>query len=425
MTDELESARGLLAAGDVPGAVRALRPVAETAPLPELAEVVAQAAAAIGFDDLTEAARAAAAAPEDPVALFHFGIGCTERGIAFLAVPALRAALRYAPGQLAIVGGLSDAFEREYRHGEAAALLAAHDAVLSAWPHRYLLVFNAVLADDLPLAREQFARLPAPEDRDWWPAYDRLRNMLRRAEIAATAGPLDGQDLRGWHFVITGGYLATMSPFGFAAGMTGRWAYTQDSHGQCRQTLDRVALVLAAADRRPRAVALLPGRGDRILGLAAAELLGLPTRPYTPDATDALVVAYDLRELDGELEPTLRDRADGRILVEHASCWTSPPPLSADITGLLGQHVVPPWESQLHITPDGVRDDLPADERPEAEIAADIVAADGTPDPGDGDTPADPDTALTAFVTTTHPAWLTGPRFAVDSPGPVRSNHFG
>ncbi|WP_306363531.1 hypothetical protein [Nocardia sp. CC227C] len=425
MTDVLESARGLLAAGDVPGAVRALRPAAETAPLPELAEVVAHAAAAIGFDDLAEAARAAAGAPGDPVALFHFGVGCAERGIAFLAVPALRAALRLAPGQPAILGSLSDALEREHRHGAAAELLAEHDAVLDAWPHRYLLVFNAVLADNLPLAREHAARLPAPEDPDWRPAYDRLRNMLRRAEFAADAGPLDHQDLRGWHFTITGGYLATLSPFGFNAGMTGRWAYTQDSHDQCRQTLDRLALVLAAAERRPRTVSLLPGRGDRILGLAAAELLGLPALPYTPDATDTLVVAYDLRELDDDLEPTLRDRTDGRILFEHASCWTSPPALSADVTGLLGQHVVPPWESRLRVTPDGVRDDLPADSRPESEIAADIVAADGTPDPGDGDTPADPDTAFTAFVTATRPAWLTGPRFSIDSPGPVRSSSFG
>lgn len=423
MTSELTEAHRLLAEGDAPGAVRTLRPAAETASVAELATVVQHAATLIGFDDLAEAARAAVAAPEDPVALFHFGSECGEHGLSFLAVPALRSALSYAPAAPAVLTELAYALECEYRHGEAVDVLAQHDSTLLPWPHRYLLVFNAVLAGDIAQAQAEFTRLPEPEDEQWLPAYERVRGMLRRAEIAATATSLDHRDLRGWHFTLTGGYLATLSPFGFTAGMTGRWAYTQDSIGQIRQTLDRLVLTLAATDRHPRTVSLLPGRDDRIVGLAAAELLGLPAQPYTPDSTDTLVVAYDLRTLDEALEPSLRERSDGRILYEHATCWTTPPLLNADISGLLHQTVVEPWGEGLRIGENGP-ESTPPDSRPEADIAADILRADSTPDPGDGDTPPDPDESFTAFVTATRSAWPLGPRFAIRSPGPVRSSSF-
>lgn len=53
--------------------------------------------------------------------------------------------------------------------------------------------------------------------------------MLRRTEGAAQAGPLDHRDLRGWHYALTGGYLAVLSPYGFDSSMTGRYAYLGDT----------------------------------------------------------------------------------------------------------------------------------------------------------------------------------------------------
>jgi len=48
---------------------------------------------------------------------------------------------------------------------------------------------------------------------------------------------LDRQDLRGWHYVLTGGILASLSPYGFDDGMTGRWAYLSDSVSRCAAAL--------------------------------------------------------------------------------------------------------------------------------------------------------------------------------------------
>ncbi|MFI5760997.1 hypothetical protein ACIA8F_08625 [Streptomyces sp. NPDC051563] len=405
MTDTLDEVRTLLKSGDLPGAVRSLRPRAETLPLAELARAVRALAEAAGFRDLAKAAKAAAKRPEDPQALYDLGYGCVEHGIAFLGTAPLRAALALVPDARPLLTELVSALEDEERHAEAAALLAARGDRLPAWPETYLLVHHTLLAGDLPGARAAAGRLPAPEDEAWAWAHARQRRMLTRAELAATAGPLDSTDLRGWQFALTGTLLGTLSPYGYDAGMTGRYAFLGDTHATCRRGLARLALALDAAGRRPATVSLLPGRSDRILGLAAATVLGLPAVPYEPGRPDTLVVAYDL----GEADPGLAERADGQILYEHATRWTSPPPVSADFSALQAQLVTEPWKD---------------DTRPEEEIARDIAAADPAADEGDGATPPDTDEAFRAYAAALAPGWLTGPRDRIGSPGPVPSSRF-
>ncbi|MFI6289131.1 hypothetical protein ACIBCM_31040 [Streptomyces sp. NPDC051018] len=423
MTSQLAGAQKLLDSGDIPGAVRALRPIAETTPLRDLAQVVRQLATAVGFEDLAGAAKTLTRKPDDPQALFDFGYGCIDRGISFLAVPALRQALRRVPDSRSLLSELVSALEGEHRHEEAAALLAERDAVLHAWPERYLLVYNSLLAGDLARAHDSVMRLPPPDDHSWEWAYGRISGMLHRAELAAGASPLDRRDLRGWHYTLTGGHLAVLSPYGFDAGMNGRYAYVQDSVEQCRRGLGRLALALRGAGREPRTVSLLPGRAQEILGVAAARVLALPLEPYDPQRTDTVVVAYDLNTVDRDLAESLRYRPDGQILYEHATCWTGPPAVGADMSGLLCQSVVEPWGPRLRAVDNGV-EQLPPDPRPEADIAAEIAEAAGEPDPGDGQTPDEPDEMFGAFVAATASAWATGPRSHLGSPGPVPSSRF-
>jgi hypothetical protein len=53
-------------------------------------------------------------------------------------------------------------------------------------------------------------RLPEPDDAAWRPAREKVRRMLALAGTVRAATPLDRQDLRGWHYVLTGGVLATL-----------------------------------------------------------------------------------------------------------------------------------------------------------------------------------------------------------------------
>ncbi|CAM5316264.1 hypothetical protein [Streptomyces avidinii] len=416
MTNAIDEVRRFLKKDDLPGAVRSLRPHAGSAPIPELAKAARALADAAGFKDLAGAAGVAAERPGEPQALYDFGYACVERGVAFLAVAPLREALRLLPDSRPLLAELVSALEDENRHTEAAALLSGRGGALPAWPETYLLVHHTLLAGDLDTAERVGHGLPAPEDPQWSGAHDRQIRRLartgraRRARSAAGhAVPLGRTDLRGWHYGLTGGLLGTLSPYGWDAGMTGRYAYLGDTHEQCRHGLARLALALEAAGRRPGTVSLLPGRSDRILGLAAARVLELPAVPYEPARTDTLVVAYDLNAADPDLVRTLHARVDGQILSEHATCWTDPPAVSADFSALLCQFVSPPWKD---------------DRRPEEEIALDIAAAAAGADEGDGATPPDPDEDFRAFVAAVATDWLTAPRDRVASPGPVPSSRF-
>ncbi|MFI9271744.1 hypothetical protein ACIGXM_13645 [Kitasatospora sp. NPDC052896] len=415
MNTELARAWELFAAGDPQGAMRTLRIAADALPSAEVAPLVEKLARGAGFDDLTEASAALAAHPEDATRLYEFGYSCVERGVPHLAVPALRASLALRPGRQTLLE-LAVALEDGERHADAVDLLQEHESRTADWPDRYLLVHNALMNGRLDLARQVFGTLTAP-DENWAPAADRIRRILARATDAA---PVDRTDLRGWHFTLTGGLLTTLSPFGFQQGMTGRWAFLQDSFDSCRYGLERLRAVLTAAGRRPTSVGLLPDRGSRALGLAAARLLGLPAVPYRPGTPDALVVAYDLNACDQELVGRLRDRAPGEVLYEHATCWTAPPVVPADVSTLLVQTVIAPWEPGLP----SAGDPMPADDRSPEDLAEAIRTASVEPDPGDGGTPADPDELLTSFAARVRGSWLTGPRDRVRSAGPVPSSRF-
>jgi hypothetical protein len=419
----------LLDSGDIPGALRRLRTDTDSLPLGEVALVVTRAAEGAGFDDLRQAAEALAARPEDPKALYEFGYACVERDVSYLAVPALREVLRSHPDALGVVRELVSAYEREGRHREAVELLGRHEGSLPPWPDRYLLVHNALMAGDLELARRQHALLADPEDPQWLPARQRQTRMLERAAAVAPTTPLDLSDLRGWQYVIGGSVLGTLSPYGFGAGMNGRFAWLQDTPEQCLRGLLRLQTLLEAAELRPRSVSLLPGRDSEILGRAAAGLLGLPAEPFTPGRENTVVVAYDLNGLldrpEGpELLGQLHERAAGQVLHEHASCWTDAPVVTADSVALLHQSAVTPWGERLRVGEDGEVGREPADERPAARIAEELLAADPAPDEGDGETPDDPDEAFAAFGTAVRGTWLRGERTALRSSGPVRSSRF-
>lgn len=322
------------------------------------------------------------------------------------------------------------ALEYDGQHAHAVAVLEERQPLLQ-WQHRFQYVYNALMAGRLDKAADGFGRLPEPADTAWAPAREKVRHMLARAGTVRAAAPLDWRDLRGWHYVLTGGILATLSPYGFGAGMTGRWAYLGDSAERCAQSLHRLRLILDAGGAAPESVALLPDRSSRILGAAASAMLGLPAADFDPGqaAERSLVVAYDLTGTDPGAVAALRKRAPGQILFERATCWTDPPRVTADISGLLGQKTVPPWAGHLRLLDDGTVGPGPADDRPAEAVAAGIAITRPGPDEGDGSTPPDPDEALRRFAeTVTAPGtgghdggWLGGIREYIPDAGPVPS----
>ena len=427
MSDVLAKAWELVDAGDVQGAVWQLRAHAADVTATTIAPLVERVARLADMPDLAAASAALAADPGSPQALYDYGYQCVDSGASFLAVPALGEALRLAPDARGVLVELVTALEHEERHGEAVAVLREREAGLPAWPEGYLLAYNALMSGDVEAARAAWTALPEPvgEDQRWEPAFARLRRMLDRAAVAQEFCPLDGHDLRGWHFVLTGGVLTTLSPWGFDAGMNGRWGYIQETLGSCLWGLRRLRLVLDTAGCAPCSVSLLPDRSSHIMGLAAAQVLGLPAEPYAAGRSDTVVVAYDLGEVDDTIVSGLRERVPGQVLFEHATCWTTPPAASADVSTLLAQFSTPPWGRGLRRGADGSVERMPADDRPAEEVAAGILQADDTPDSGDEQTPADPDEVLASFVARLAGHRPNGPRWSPNSPGPVHSGRLG
>src|SRR4029078_12210492 len=118
----------------------------------------------------------------------------------------------------------------------------------------------------------------------------RIEGYLARADAARGHAPLDATDLRGWHFVLTGGLLLHISPHGFDEGMRGRYAFVPDSPATCFEGIRRVALVLDALDHRPERVLAPADRASAILAPATAIALNLPNQAWRPHHA-ALVVA--------------------------------------------------------------------------------------------------------------------------------------
>ncbi len=436
MTEELSKAHDLLASGDVSGLLRQLRWHGDALPLAEVARLVAGAARLSEFDDLAEAAAAVAEdgdGTRNVRALYYYGYACVERGIDHLAVRPLARALELAPDSSPVLGELVAALESDGQHARAVTVLEEHEPAMR-WLNRFQYVYNAIMAGSLDKAADGFWRLPEPEDTAWTPMREKVRRMLARAVIARAVTTLDHRDLRGWHYVLTGGILGAISPYGFDAGMTGRWAYVSDSAEACAAALERLRLVLETAGAAPQSVALLPDRSSRIIGMAAATVLDLPVTDFDPGkpAARSLVVAYDLANTDRAAVAALRERAPGQVLFERATCWTSPPLVTADVSGLLHQTVVAPWAAQLRRQEDGTVGPGPVDDSPAEAVAAGIAAAAPERDEGDGSAPPDPDESLRRFVAAVtatsareaHGRWLSGVREHIADAGPVPSNRF-
>jgi hypothetical protein len=415
----LDHVAALLDEGDVREAIRLLRTEAEGAAPAEVAAALGRAAGVMDFTNLAAAAEAAVRSPGDPQALYDLGYACVDRGVADIAVPVLRAALEAAPGQRAIVTELAAALEQCHRYPEAVAMLQANDRHLQDWPDRYLIAFNSIMAGDVATARAVADRLSTP-DGDWIPARQRLADMLSRADTVP--GPLDHRALRGWHYVLNGALLLHVSPYGYDEPMHGRYAYVQDSLAGCRRTIDRLGLVLHSTGLSPVSVSPLPDRASTILGLATAQVLGLPVLPWQESRPDTIVVAYQLGA-DGPPPRLLTERTAGSILLEHATSWTDSGPVAPDVSGLLFQAIVAPWGEQMSSDPhSGAPTTKPADARA-AELIAEEIAA--TVADVSELAPGDSDDDLSSFAAAVHGSWpATGQRSRLWSPGPVPSAYF-
>ncbi|MGE5184210.1 MAG: hypothetical protein ACM31C_19205, partial [Acidobacteriota bacterium] len=281
--------------------------------------------------------------PDSPDRLYDLGSARIDAGAPAIAATVLWRCLALVGDSEEVVCELVSALESALAYRDAFAILDDHAALRArSFLCAYLHAFNAAMIGRLDVTRAELSRL-APDSPETTSMRDAIAAIVARADRIAGAAPLDGSDLRGWHYVLTGGLLAHLSPYGFDEPMRGRYAWLQDSSERIATGLDRLAALVAGLALP--CIYAPPGRGNAIVAAAASERLGLPVAPWPAVGTPApgLIVMYDLADLPVAELSRLVQRRPEQILFAHASPWTHDSPLAPDVTTLLYQSLVPPW----------------------------------------------------------------------------------
>ncbi len=380
-----ETALAALAAGDPEAAFREFRWALwypRVVPTDELVDglgVLARIFAAMGLKELAERAAHSSVDSLDPDGLYQLGYQLVEEGLPAIASTVLARCLDLVPGSEEVVTELVSALERQLAYADARRVLEANPGLLeTSFLCRYLRAFNAAMSGDLPAVREATTTL-APREAVHEIMAQRIAAIVTRADRATSAGcALDAVDLRGWHYVLGGGMLGHLSPHGFDEGMHGRYAWVQDTLAMVKMGLQRLGTLLGAWGMRPPCVYAPPGRDHEVLGEAAARVLGLERMPWPSVGVPApgLVVVYDLASIERKDLERLLERREGQVLYAHATGWTEDGAIAADVTTILHQSIVSPWESQLVIDPEtGEAKTGEADARTIEELGAAVAAS--------------------------------------------------
>lgn len=343
-------------------------------------------------DEVAALAREAAGAVDDPDLLYRTGLALVEAKELEPAIGVLGRALARASerGLVArVVHELCAAEELLGRFSRSASWIDAAPGEVRALPmSRYLFAFARFMERDPEPARAVAPELAASADERIAFMGQRLLDMLARHEGLApllAEGASQGQADRVWHAITTGEAII-------------------DPRGQERETLASVrsriaglAASLPALGFRAQVVTAPADRDSRILGHAAAEVLGLPFVVEGPlEALSAVVTVWDLGALAESDVAALRASVPGHLLYVHAGRVDEEMPLAADLVGVgagggvTGRGALRvPWGHDAEVFALAGEPTPPRDTRPHEAIGGDVANATHG---GDGDA------ELTAFM---------------------------
>jgi hypothetical protein len=429
MDDEATAIEQLIADGDDHTAYGRLRTslgwpsgkAVQTAELPRWLGLVAELATRRGAEPLADLAAAAVRDPDSPDRLYDLGYALIDAGAPGIAASILWRCLGLVGESEEVVCELVSALESALAYHDALAVLDEHPTLRTrSFLCRYLYAFNAAMSGQLELTR---AALPSlePDSPEAEVMAGNIAAMIARADRVSGATSLDQRDLRGWHYVLSGGLLVHQSPYGFDEPMHGRYAWLADSLPRIATGLDRLGELVR--DLALPCIYAPPGRGHEIVGLAASIKLGLPLAPWPAVGVPApgLVVLHDLADLAAADIARLVQRRPDQIVFAHASPWTEDSPIAPDVTTLLYQTLVAPWGQITELDPDTreVRSSSP-DLRTAEAIAAEIAASPGL---DAAELEADDPQRWASLVGVAWPP-APGPRSRLWAGGPVPSSRF-
>ena len=366
--------------------------------------LLARLAAGRGATELAEVAAATVRDPDSPDHLYELGYALIDAGAPSIAASVLWRCLALVGDSEEVVCELVSALESALAYNDAFAILEQHASLRNrSFLCEYLYAFNAAMTGRLDTTRSVLSRL-TPDSPETENMKQTIAAIVERADRIAGAAPLDERDLRGWQYVLTGALLAHQSPYGFDEPMHGRYAWLHDSVAHIATGIARLAPLVRALE--VPCVYAAPGRNHEILAHAISRKLDLPLAPWPLVGIPApgLVVIYDLAELPAAEIARLQQRKSDQIVYAHASPWTQDFPLAPDVTTLLYQMLVPPWDSEKTV------EEAAGQIASSTGLAADETVSDDMP-------------RWTALVEKAWPP-LPGQRARLWAGGPVPSNRF-
>jgi hypothetical protein len=387
----LQQAHNDFAQGDPQKAFQTFRPVLSypgmvkgLAAFTDALHIFSEIGKAIVGENFASLIDSVARNPEKADTLYKLGYELIEQELPDLAATVLTRAFALAPRDEGILTELVTALGKNLRYDEACRLLWAHPLLLKqSFLCRYLLAFNSIMIGDLTTPRALLPALQQSQEKDHLPLSERISGMLGRADVLSGTSPLDNRDLRGWHFVLTGGLLLHLSPHGFDEGMYGRYAFVQDSPALCMEGIQRLKTVFDVLQLNIPRIYVLPDRSSAILAHAIAQIFHCPLVSWPDEGSTekGLIVAYDLGELDNELLITLSKHQPGQILWSHATCWTRAFPFTADLTTFQYQINKSPWGERMTIDRQSGKVIMsPLDDRATEVLASEIIQTELPPD---------------------------------------------
>src|SRR5438105_4168415 len=248
------------------------------AELPRWMNLIAELANRRGAPPPAAIAAHAVRDPDSPDRLYDLGYALIDAGAPAIAATVLWRCLALVGESEDVVCELVSALESALAYDDALAILVQHPGLRAhSFLCRYLYAFNAAMTGRLELTREVLPQLD-PDSTETEHMAGTIAGIVARADHVAGACPLDARDLRGWHYVLTGGVLVHQSPYGFDEPMHGRYAWLADSIARVATGLDRLAELVRGLELP--CVYPAPGRSSEILARAASARLGLPFAPW-------------------------------------------------------------------------------------------------------------------------------------------------
>lgn len=317
------------------------------------------------YTALTEALAAAAAAPDDPNAIFEAASQLVERHSPRLASALLTRAWHAHPTQWKLLHELVAALELQGRHAVAVALLREPAAQPDAgFLVRYLYAFNSILVDDVTTARQVTRALdPRGNDRHEF-MVARLEDLLRRADfVGAITGDRERQ------FVHTGSLLISPPVV----------AELEETWGDYGANLAALRDVLRAIDRVPTRVVSFHGERKDTVARAAATIFDVPfAQQYLPDG-EGLFITDNLAGHQADISAALRAHQPRQLYYAHFATTERELPVAADAIGTrAADAIIVPWDRWTRL--DYTRADRPSGPPTEsAEQLAAIMVEQATP----------------------------------------------